>query len=408
MTTQLPIVSLIIRTKDRPNFLRNALESVAIQSYTNIEVILINDGGCDLDITHLEKLLYPVSLCYIKNETSKGRSFAANIALNNITGQYVGFLDDDDILLPEHLMILTSFLNKSDYLIAYTNVEEYQKKFDLKTQSYQSELINTYSKDFNATELLFYNYIPFNGLLFNASVLKNERLDISLDIYEDWELLIRLSRKYAFYHIDIVSAHYNKWSNDLQINNLNYAKTMFANQAAIIERYMNYIPADFLRQLWSERLSSLSSNDNCQYELNKLHALLDEYLHINGECKRKMDRMKTYQLELNAHQFLLFEEEKQVLNNQHTIKLNNLMQQMKHLSDELAYKTSTIQQLESNISRINNEINTIHISLSWRLIKRIRTPLVLLFPHDSLRQKLYLSIRHGAGQFIRLFITKKK
>ena len=461
MTAKIPIVSIIVRTKDRPKFLRQALKSIVAQSYTNIEVILINDGGCDLDIISLEKLLYPVSLCYIRNETATGRSSAANIALDNVTGQYVGFLDDDDVLLPEHLMILTSFLNKSDYLVAYTNVEEYQKVFDFETQSYTTELINTYNKDFNATELLLYNYIPFNGLLFNVSVLKDERLDNDLDIYEDWDLLIRLSQKYAFYHIDIVSAHYNKWSNDLQINNLNYAATMVANQTLIIKRYMNCIPADFLRQVWSERLSSLFSinllkkeidklnhiiderqniiNDlqvhrdqitqqkdqiitqqqdsyqsklqeiyieldksnternKSNAELENLHDLLDEYLHINGECKRKMDRMKAY------HQ-----EEKQLLNNQHSIEKNNFLQQMKHLSEELTHKIDAIQHLENNIFQINNEINNIHTSLAWRLIRRLRKLLVSYFPDGSLRHKRYLSIRHGAGQFLRLFITTKK
>ena len=96
-----------------------------------------------------------------------------------------------------------------------------------------------------------------------------------------------------------------------------------------------------------------------------------------------------------------------MLNNQHTIQTNNLLQQIEHLSEELAHKTGVIKQIESNIFQINNEINNINVSLAWRLIKQFRKPLVLFFPHGSLRQKLYLSIRHGAGRFIRLFTNKK-
>jgi glycosyltransferase involved in cell wall biosynthesis len=291
MTTQYPLVSLIVRTKDRPTFLQQALSSIAAQTYTNIEVILINDGGCDLDIAALEKLLSPVSLFYIKNEVSQGRSVAANLALDNINGQYVGFLDDDDVLLTDHLTTLVTFLLQSDYLIAYTNVEEYQKYFDVKTNAYNSKLLNTYCKDFQATELLFYNYIPFNALLFNARIFDDKRLDVDLELYEDWDILIRLSLEHAFSHIDKVTAHYNKWSDDLQINNFSRIETMQTNQALIIKRYMNHIPPVFLRQLWSEHLSSLQSIQSLKQENYKLQGIIDDRQQLINDMEANVEKI---------------------------------------------------------------------------------------------------------------------
>ena len=52
MTTN-PLVSIIVRTKDRPRLLRRALQSIAAQTYRPIEVVLVNDGGCDLEIKRL-------------------------------------------------------------------------------------------------------------------------------------------------------------------------------------------------------------------------------------------------------------------------------------------------------------------------------------------------------------------
>jgi glycosyltransferase involved in cell wall biosynthesis len=291
MTTQYPLVSLIVRTKDRPKFLQQALSSIAAQTYHNIEIILVNDGGCDLDIAAFEQLLSPVSLFYIKNEASQGRSVAANLALDNINGQYVGFLDDDDVLLTDHLTTLVTFLEQSDYLIAYTNVEEYNKHFDVKTYFYQSKLLNTYSKDFDATELLFYNYIPFNGLLFNAEIFKDKRLDTNLELYEDWDILIRLSLEHVFYHIDKVTAHYNKWSDDLQINNLSQVETMETNQALIIKRYMNHISPVFLRQLWSEHLSSLQSIQLLKQENQKLQGIIDDRQQLINDMEANVDKI---------------------------------------------------------------------------------------------------------------------
>ena len=291
MTTQYPLVSLIVRTKDRPKFLQQALSSIAAQTYHNIEVILVNDGGCDLDIAALEQLLSSVSLFYIKNEASQGRSVAANLALDNINGQYVGFLDDDDVLLTDHLTTLVTFLEQSDYLIAYTNVEEYQKYFDVKTNAYNSKLLNTYSKEFQATELLFYNYIPFNALLFNARVFDDKRLDVDLELYEDWEILIRLSLEHVFYHIDKVTAHYNKWSDDLQINNLSKIETMQTNQALIIKRYMDHIPPVFLRKFWSEHLSSLQSIQSLKQENQKLQGIIDDRQQLINEMEANVDKI---------------------------------------------------------------------------------------------------------------------
>jgi len=57
-----PLVSIIIRTKDRPKLLKRALQSIAEQTYRPIEVVLVNDGGCDLDINELTGILKDVAL----------------------------------------------------------------------------------------------------------------------------------------------------------------------------------------------------------------------------------------------------------------------------------------------------------------------------------------------------------
>jgi glycosyltransferase involved in cell wall biosynthesis len=59
-----PLVSIIIRTKDRPKLFKRALQSIAEQTCRPIEVVLVNDGGCDLDIEELKTILGDVSLNY--------------------------------------------------------------------------------------------------------------------------------------------------------------------------------------------------------------------------------------------------------------------------------------------------------------------------------------------------------
>ena len=102
-----PLVSIIVRTKDRPKLLRNALKSIAAQNYRPIEVVLVNDGGCDLPPEDLKGVLGDVDLNYIRLEHNTGRAHAGNVGIENSKGEFIGFLDDDDELYPEHLEILT-------------------------------------------------------------------------------------------------------------------------------------------------------------------------------------------------------------------------------------------------------------------------------------------------------------
>ncbi|MFA4919550.1 MAG: glycosyltransferase [Thermodesulfovibrionales bacterium] len=57
-----PLVSIVVRTKDRPKLLKRALQSIAEQTYRPMEVVLVNDGGCDLNINELTGILKDVAL----------------------------------------------------------------------------------------------------------------------------------------------------------------------------------------------------------------------------------------------------------------------------------------------------------------------------------------------------------
>ncbi|MBF0573891.1 MAG: glycosyltransferase family 2 protein, partial [Desulfamplus sp.] len=128
-----PLVSIIVRTKDRPYLLKQALASITSQTYDNIQVILINDGGCAINIDEIKTILVNRTLTYIHNQNTLGRSEAGNVALSHIEGRYFGFLDDDDTLFPDHIDTLVSFLENSDYRVAYSDVVEFRKKYNTET-----------------------------------------------------------------------------------------------------------------------------------------------------------------------------------------------------------------------------------------------------------------------------------
>ncbi len=215
-----PLVSIIVRTKDRPKLLKKALESVFAQTYRPIEVVLVNDGGCDLNTGEIEAILGDISLNYIRLETNTGRANAGNVGIENAKGDYVGFLDDDDEFLPEHIRTLAMYLKQSHYHIAYTDAFFVYKSYDAvshKTKEIKKE--PAFSKDFNYEVLIFENYIPLICLLFDRDILVNSGgFDPVFDLYEDWDLLVRIGERHPFYHIKQFTADYNLWSNELQIS----------------------------------------------------------------------------------------------------------------------------------------------------------------------------------------------
>ena len=99
------LVSVIIPTRNRPNYLQQAVESVLCQTYPNIEIIVVDDGS-DSKGAATKKILRPYlplpSLTYIYQH-NRGVGTAVNRGLMFSRGEYIQRLDDDDRLLPEKI-----------------------------------------------------------------------------------------------------------------------------------------------------------------------------------------------------------------------------------------------------------------------------------------------------------------
>jgi glycosyltransferase involved in cell wall biosynthesis len=218
-----PLVSIIVRTKDRPTLLKKALGSVSGQTYRPLEVVLVNDGGYELDSEEVKNILGDIPLNYIRLEKNMGRAHAGNIGIKHSKGKYIGFLDDDDEYFPDHIPTLVPLLEQLDYKVAYADSIMVYKEYDseLREVTDREEKI-MFSRDFDYDFLLFENYIPFMCLLFKKEILTEAGgLDEGLDLYEDWDLLIRLGEKYPFFHIKKATARYNQWASDMQISQQN-------------------------------------------------------------------------------------------------------------------------------------------------------------------------------------------
>jgi LmbE family N-acetylglucosaminyl deacetylase len=189
-------ISVVVRTKDRPELLRQALASLAAGSYRNVQVVLVNDGGETPELPSD----YPFELTLVDLPTNHGRAAAANAGVEAANGDHVAFLDDDDLAEPEHLTTLAGLASAEDARVVYT---------DAAVGIYEIERRLPYSRDFDPELLLFDNYIPFNTLLIERALFKQVGpFDAELAFFEDWDLLIRLSRLVPFHHLAQVTCEY--------------------------------------------------------------------------------------------------------------------------------------------------------------------------------------------------------
>lgn len=199
-----PRVSVIVRTRDRPRLLAEALESLAAGAYRRAEVVLVNDGGAPPAVPDG----FPLPVVRVDLAESRGRAGAAEAGIAAATGDYVAFLDDDDLAAPEHLATLAGLVAAAGVRVAYTDAAVVL--YELKGEGWVCrERRLPYSRDFDRDVLLVDNYIPFNTLLIERALFAEAGpFDPALPFFEDWDFLIRLSAITPFHHLAQVTCEY--------------------------------------------------------------------------------------------------------------------------------------------------------------------------------------------------------
>jgi GT2 family glycosyltransferase/Flp pilus assembly protein TadD len=234
-----PLVSVIVPTFNRPDMLVATLQSILEQSYKNHEIIVVND--CGLDVADIVGWLNQQgNITYVRHDRNRGLAAARNTGLKLARGKYIAYLDDDDLYYPHHLQILVAFLETSGHQVAYTDALRAHQVKD------QGRYVTTgrdlpYSHDFNGDHLLVANQFPVLCLMHEKSCLEKSGLfDETLTSHEDWDLWIRLSLHYPFFHIKRVTCEFS-WRQD--------GSTMTSQKAADFIRTLEIIHAKYQEHL---------------------------------------------------------------------------------------------------------------------------------------------------------------
>jgi len=201
-----PLISVIVRANDA-EFLRHALISLMQQTYEHFEVILVWFGGYSPSLKPFEVL----DISFIPGKPS--RSHNLNLGLQYARGEYIAILDQDDVLYPSHLATLLTELHgqpKIDVVYSGCKVVACEKE---EQRVKVNKVIEIKNHPWRPGRLLTGNFIPSHALLFRAPVFHTHQFDESLEIYEDWDLLARLSLSdFNFVHVDEITCEYRLFS----------------------------------------------------------------------------------------------------------------------------------------------------------------------------------------------------
>ena len=183
------LISVIIPYYKKKEYLANTLNSVLSQSYENLEIILIYDDQEKEDLEYIEKLInLDKRISLIVNDVSLGAGLSRNSGIKISKGEYISFIDADDIWKKEKLELQIQFMKEKKYLISHTNYEIIDKENNI--------LDHRTARDFNTlNDLLGSCDIGLSSVIVKKEVLIGECLFANLKTKEDFILWLKILKK---------------------------------------------------------------------------------------------------------------------------------------------------------------------------------------------------------------------
>lgn len=181
------MVTAIIPTRNRAPLLVRALKSVFSQTYGNIEIVVVDDASDDETESVLKNTdgKYPVRI--IRNDQPLGAAASRNIAVRNAKGEFIAGLDDDDTWEPRRIELLTEhFHSGCSAVCSYDRMN-----FGNKSHVWRKKHVITHY------DLLYYNMAGNQVVTRKKYILDIGGYDESLPAAQDYDLWIRLSKKYG-------------------------------------------------------------------------------------------------------------------------------------------------------------------------------------------------------------------
>lgn len=243
-----PLVSVIIPSYNMARFLPEAIRSVLNQTYSNLEVHVVDDGSVDETREVVEEFRDDKRFVY-HHQTNRGESGARNTGIRASRGELIALCDADDLWVPRKLELqVPCFNGREDLGVVYTNTVFVDER---------GNEISTYRTDRHSgwitQKLLLQNFVTGSTSMIRRECLRDELYDERLKTCADYDLWLRLSVKYQFQYLDDITYRYRRW--DGQVSNPKNELRFFEDSEWVrrqfLERYPDVASADLINEMWA-------------------------------------------------------------------------------------------------------------------------------------------------------------
>jgi LmbE family N-acetylglucosaminyl deacetylase/FMN phosphatase YigB (HAD superfamily) len=352
-----PLVSVIIRSMDRAS-LREALDSVALQTYPHIEIVVVNAKGGEHSELPPRWGRFP--LRFISSDIPLRRSRAANTGLEHVRGEYLIFLDDDDIFYPDHIATLVGALRNQDQsrcAYAGVRVEFYGAEGQLVSEG-------VFNEPFRAEKLHGRNFIPIHAVLFHRSLLDlGCRFDETLDLLEDWDFWLQVSQYTSFIHIDRITACYRNHG-ESGLGEKIGARLLAEATGAVFDKW---------RTIWTGvQWADAILHRDAQREQTEQWAISmqTQLTEREAELTQLRNHLSAYEEELERQKSLIADLQRDL--DEKGMQLEQNRQLIAKLTDNERRAREDLESVSAWANHMQRTLDEIHRSTSWRITGPMR------------------------------------
>lgn len=203
-----------MRTKNRPEYLKRSLTSIANQTYKDYEVLIINNGDTlrERDVKTWATL---PSFAIIDASEAQHRNVCINYGLREAQGEYITLLDDDDTWEPTFLEKCVNYLSNLPYNSTVEGVccwSDMIKETDALAEIDRTKFCVGYKGMIDLARMLQGNHFTTNSFMYRADCVARHDLkyDSTLPVLADWKFNLEFLMHYDIGIIPEVLAHYHK------------------------------------------------------------------------------------------------------------------------------------------------------------------------------------------------------
>lgn len=247
------LFSIIIPTYNRADFIAKAIDSVFSQSYSNWELIVVDDASTDHTPAILSTYV-DARIVSVRNEINKERSSSRNRGIQLAKGDYICFLDSDDYFLPDHLQNISDNIQSQSLPVALFHTDVVQVDWSKGTQRM---IERPHLK--NSVEEVINFHIPVISVAVHRDILKAFQFDAQLRINEDVHLFARIASRYPLIHVPYATVVWMLHGSNTINNEKDYlTPELVATQIIFKDPLVSlHLRADYKRKKYFELYSRL-------------------------------------------------------------------------------------------------------------------------------------------------------